>query len=157
MAEHPHSPPPSGENSGEHSSEHPEHHEHSDVSIRGLSIFFAIFIVFGIATHVMLYFVYWGYDSIEEKQKTPQSAIEQQRPIEPTVPLQGVPGLHAQSPAQDTLDYINRQEIVLRNYGPTTRPGVGRIPIARAMDLVIERNLLKARTAAVKDPESNQP
>lgn len=130
--------------------EHPEHHEHSDVSIRGLSIFFAIFITFGIAAHVLLYYVYWGYDSIEERDKSPQSAI-QPTTIDQPIPLQGIPGLHAKSPAQDTQDYINRQEIILRNYAPTTQPGVGQIPIARAMDLVIERNLLKSRASAQGD------
>lgn len=137
--------------------EHPEQHEHSDVSIRGLAIFFTIFIIFGIAAHVLLYYVYWGYDSLEEKQKAPQSAIRQE-PVRPQIPLQGVPSLSEKSPAQDTRDYLSREEIILRNYGPTTQPGVGRIPIARAMDLVIEQDLLKTRPqSANPGTEGHQP
>lgn len=133
--------------------EHPEQHEHSDVSARGLTIFFAIFIVFALAAHVLLYYVYWGFDSIEAKHKAPQSAIRQE-PAKPLIPLQGVPGLHAQSPAQDTRDYVNSQEIILRNYAPTTQPGIGQIPIARAMDLLVERDMLKSRPV---DQEVEQP
>ncbi len=134
--------------------EHPERHEHSDVSIRGIWITAAALIGTAIVVHVLLYFVFFAYESAHAKEdkalrRTAFDGLRQEPP--PGVPrLQGIAGYHSATPSVDLLKMNEENRAILNGYGPTTRPGVVRIPVARAIDIALEKNMFPARAPATQ-------
>ena len=127
------------------------HHEHSDVPVRPLFWFIAIFIVFGVASHVALYLFYKGLVSAERKRMDPPQT-QVARPKDADVPqnqplLQPFPrgnvAPQRQTPVTDLMDMRNAENQALRNYGWVDKQhGVVRIPIDEA------KKLFAARAAA---------
>lgn len=70
-----------------------------------------------------------------------------QRPLPPEPRLQGAPG-HEQSPSMDLWRLRRQEEEMLQSYGwVEPQAGVVRIPLARARQLLLERDLPARREA----------
>jgi hypothetical protein len=116
-------------------------HEHSDVPVRPLFWFIVIFIVFGIASHVVLYLLYKGFVNAERKRMDPPQTqvarpkdadVPQNQPLLQPFPRTGVPP-QRQTPVTDLADMRRAEDEVLRNYGWVDRQhGVVHIPIEEA-------------------------
>jgi hypothetical protein len=130
-----------------HGNEHPEMHEHSDVSIKGLVVTIVLFVVVGVLTHVMLYYLFWFLEAQQAKKDLPRSSLTgaAANMTTPEPRVQGIPGYHAGTPAEDTVVMKQDVQQTLRSYGPTPVPGLVHIPIARAMELSLEQNVFKTR------------
>jgi hypothetical protein len=145
--------------------EHPERHEQSDVSIRGLTIFFIAFVVVAVIVHLGLWLL---FDAFEQREQAldlarQQSAIPLPQPRVPVegvwpegVPrLQGVPSFHAATPAQDMSRMLVEDQQRLHLEHPLPNPdGTARIAIDRAMELVIQRGML--RIAPIQDAQGGK-
>jgi len=131
--------------------QHPERHEQTDVSIKSLTLFLIIFATVLVGAMIGLYFMYWGFDSLAWESRVPRSAVHvEEKP--PAIPLQGIPGYYDNSPATDTLKFKHEQAELLNSGGPTTQPGIVRIPIEDAMQILIDRKMLLSRPSAEAAP-----
>jgi hypothetical protein len=128
--------------------EHPERHEHTDVSVRGIT-YTAIGIV--VVTLVALLIIAVVQSSFlraqqEDNQRARRTALEpvEQRPPADVPPLQGLQSWHAATPRND-MDLFRQQNVrQLSTYGQ--RPdGTAHIPVRRAMELALERGAFPAR------------
>ncbi|HYC62279.1 MAG TPA: hypothetical protein VEK79_22195 [Thermoanaerobaculia bacterium] len=123
------------------------HHEESDVPVRPLWWALAIFVVFGVITHIVLYFMYHGMMKAETKRfDPPQTAIA--RPANADVPqnqplLQPFPSArepYQNTPVTDMQEMRAAEDRVLKNYGWVDKQhGVVRIPIEQAKGLLAAR------------------
>ena len=132
------------------------HHETSDVNVRALLWFLAIFVVLGIATHIVLTFFYKGLSSMERDRPT-QMLTQIERPAEASVPqddplLQPFPRAlgrdgetippYRNTPATDLADMRRAEKQALESYGWVDQQnGIVRIPIEEAKRLVVQRGL----------------
>lgn len=122
------------------------HHESSDVPVRPLLWFIAIFIVLGIATHFLVLFFYQGMVSAERKRMDPPQT-QVARPADASVPknqplLQPFPRQDAGkrfippyrvTPVTDMAAMRRAQDQVLSSYGwVDQQKGVVHIPIEEA-------------------------
>ena len=118
-------------------SENPEHrHENRDAVPRYILYFAA-----GVAVTVLAGFlVSWGflrYSQTHQKYPAPDSAISRGRVLPPP----GMPQLQAH-PNEDLQVYLNRERRILDTYGWVDRKdGIVRIPIQRAMTLLLQNGL----------------
>ena len=131
-----------------HPDPHPEAHEHSDVPIRPLVIALAAIVVVGAVTHVLLYWVFWRYDTQQRALEIPRTAVTAARPVVPEPRLQGVPGLSDNHPTQDMQQMRARYRAELTSYGKSADGAAARVPIDRAMELALERKLFPVSAAA---------
>jgi hypothetical protein len=133
--------------------EHPERHEHTDVPVRPLKLFFIWTLILGVLVHVGLYALFNLYDAAEQdrdKQRV-RSALtrtrEEKLPPEPRV--QGIPSVHANTPREDADEMRRQNDTALSAYGKTDN-GMVRVPIDRAMDLALQAGFKKSETASSK-------
>jgi hypothetical protein len=122
--------------------ERPERHEHSDIRARPVFIFFAIAALAGVLAHLAMYFLLGGYRRSEEaiERARPRTAIKELPPV-PEPRLQGLPGFHPSLPREDLQRLREEFSALLGSYGASGEPGYARIPIERAMDLLVEKGL----------------
>ena len=124
------------------------HHESSDVPIRPLFWFIALFIVFGILSHFLLWWMYKALVKGERKRMDPpQTAIS--RPADASVPqnqplLQPFPRgevpPNRNTPVTDMADMRAAEDQVLNNYAWVDKErGIVRIPIRNAKELLVQR------------------
>ncbi len=125
--------------------QHPERHQRDNV---GLGVVFGILIgmvVFGAICFLFLYWLFGIFDA-SEKRSQPSITAVQQAPIQAPEPrLQGIQGFHPNTPPQDLAQMRKTNAQILSSYGPATEPGYARIPIDRAMDLMVEKGGLDAK------------
>lgn len=137
------------------------HHESSDVPVRPLLWFIVFFIVFGIATHFLMLFMYKGLASLERnRMEPPQTQVA--RPADADVPknqplLQPFPRVDDQrreiaptrlTPVTDMQAMRASQEQVLNSYGWIDRQkDVAHIPIAEAKKRFVAELAVKGQTA----------
>src|SRR5688572_28247327 len=110
--------------------QHPEWHEHSDVPTRPLVIFFGIFVVVALLIHVGLWFLHKGYVNTEnelDKSRRVSAINVDRKPPEPR--LQGVPGIHPETPARDVIKMNQEHDRRMTAYAPATQPGRAQIPV----------------------------
>jgi hypothetical protein len=135
------------------------HHESSDVPIRPLFVFIAIFIVFAVVSHIALWFLYKGFVKAERnRMEPPQTQVA--RPADADVPkgqplLQPFPHEGAvpyrATPVTDLADMRAAEDKVLQNYAWVDRQkGIVRIPIEKAKELAVAR--LAAQPAGAPPP-----
>lgn len=75
---------------------------------------------------------------IDRPLRVPRNATA--APTRPPDPqIQGIPSLHPTTPRQDMAAYVADQRRILTTYAPTTQPGYARIPISRAIDLMVSK------------------
>jgi hypothetical protein len=131
--------------------EHPERHEHSDVSVRGIWITVGAVIVTTLVVMVVMYVVFFAYEGAQAAQDEAdrRSAIKDTvvGPPEGIPRLQGIEGYNAETPSADNIRMERQNRAVVSGYGKTP-DGRVTIPIQRAMDLALERNLFPARGTA---------
>ena len=132
------------------------HHEESDVNVRALLWFLAIFVILGVITHFALHLYYQGLSKME-KRKAPAPLTQMQRPADADVPkgqplLQPFPREATQNgpviepyrntPVTDLHDMREAERKQLESYGwVDQQKGVVRIPISEAKRLLIQRGL----------------
>ncbi len=131
------------------------HHEKSDVSVRGLFAFIAIFVAFGFVAHFGLWVLFKTFVRIERRRQ-PGPVTEMQRPSDMAVPknqplLQPFPRTGAEgqplapnrsTPVVDLGEMRAAEQRVLTSYGwVDQQKGIVRIPIGQAMKLTLERGL----------------
>lgn len=121
----------------------PRRHETTDADIRAI-------VKFGVGLFVTLVVALLGmsalfnYLAAHQGLGPPATPFESARPLPPP----GVPRLQA-VPPQDLGQYRKRQEELLQTYGwVDQKDGIVRIPIVRAMDLLIQRGLPVQTTPA---------
>ncbi len=126
-------------------------HETRDASVRTLihwGIGLAVFLVAGL----VVAYVTFRYYTTQENAGPPASPLESNvRTLPPE------PRLQVNAPAE-LQQYLDRQNRILNSYGWVNREqGIVRIPIDRAMDLLIKKNLLHARSNAPANPLMAKP
>jgi hypothetical protein len=111
-------------------------HERRDANVRSL----ALFGVFMLGTLIVVCVGRWGvvvYVAGHQTLGPPASPFAQGRPM----PAPGQPLLQA-APRQDLLHAVEQQQQLLTTYGwVDQKAGVVRVPIDRAMDLLLQRGL----------------
>lgn len=117
------------------------HHEHSDVPVRPLFIFIAVFIVLGVVSHVAILLLYKGFANAERRRMDPpqtqvarpkDAAVPQNLPLLQPFPRGNV-APQRQTPVTDMVDMRRAEEQVLGSYGWVDKQhGVVHIPIDEA-------------------------
>jgi hypothetical protein len=130
-------------------------HEKSDVSVRALLLFIALFIVFGFVMHIALWLLFKGLVRVEQRRQVgPVTGM--QRPADVAVPKdqpllqpfehngqdgRAVPPYRS-TPVMDLAAMREAEQRALTTYGwVDQQKGIVRIPIAEAMKLTVERGL----------------
>ncbi len=131
-----------GDNSG-------RRHETRDASIRSLTVFaVGLFVVLAMTLLAMR----GVFDYFVRRQGLGPPASPLKEADVRTLPPAGQPRLQV-TPAQDLKQYRETQDAVLNSYGwVDQKAGIVRIPIDRAMDLLLERGL-PIRTSAQGRPQ----
>jgi len=122
--------------------EHPHTHEHTDIATRPLWIFMGFFIVITILIFVGLYVLFFAYERAENEldKDRKRSEVNQINTGPPGPRLQGIPGYNVRTPREDQQLLRIEDDKRLNTYGPEQN-GAARIPIDRAMDLLLELGL----------------
>jgi hypothetical protein len=123
-----------------HTGDNPKvRHEPSDVNVRAITRFGVAFVLVGIAICFLIWFVFDVFRRREQASKTPLPA---QRPLNVDArQLPPEPRLQP-SPITDLNRMLAAEEEILNGYAWIDRQrGLVRIPIARAMDLVVREGL----------------
>jgi hypothetical protein len=110
-------------------------HERRDVNLRVILITLGIMGITAIVIHVSLWFMMRAYaaNPAEALEKAAADARGPQIPPEPRLQI---------SPPSDLADVRREETAALSAYGWADRPaGFARIPIERAMDLLVQRGL----------------
>jgi hypothetical protein len=120
----------------------PHAHEHTDIATRPLWVFMGFFIVVTILIHVGLYVLFFAYERSESEQDKDRtrSAVNQPSTGPPEPRLQGIPGFHVPTPREDQQRMRVEDRQRLTSYAPEQN-GFAKIPIDRAIDLLVERGL----------------
>lgn len=123
----------------------PGHHEERDLSIRWIVGFGIALAVFGVVSHFLIAALFSSYGAREDRRDQPGSPLRAER-VEPPAPrLQENPGL-------DLRALHAREEREISTYGWIDRGrGTVRIPIDRAMKLIVERGLPARPTPRAAD------
>jgi hypothetical protein len=124
------------------------HHESSDVPVRPLFVFIAIFIVFAVVSHFALWFMYKAFVKSERKRMDPpntaiarpaDASVPQNQPLLQPFPRGEVPPQRS-TPVSDLVDMRAAEEKVLQNYGWVDKQqGIVHIPIEKAKELAVAR------------------
>ncbi len=138
-----------------HAEEHPENHEHTDVHLRGIAITLAGLVAVIILVMILLYFLFGvldysasRVDVVERRTEIEGARPETRRQEAPR--LQGIPGYHDNTAADDTRQMKLENERIL-NTSRVKADGFHQIPIEQAKKLLIERNMLPARAATAQE------
>lgn len=139
------------------------HHESTDVPVRPLFWFIALFIVFGLVSHIALWFLYKAFVKGEQSRQDPVNTSVA-RPADASVPknqplLQPFPvgqtTPQVTTPVSDMIDMRRTEEQSLSTYAWVDKQqGVVRIPIERAKELTAQR--LAAQPAATSGTPAEQ-
>jgi hypothetical protein len=121
--------------------EQPKHYESSDISVRPLIVFGISALILAILIHLLLYGLFVRFENIESRADIPRSAIPSAQLNPPEPRLQGIPQYHENLPGRDMAAMREAETKILTSYGKTNEKGFVRIPIERAMQLVIEKGL----------------
>jgi hypothetical protein len=117
------------------------HHETSDIDIRGVFAFGAGLLLSAIVIHGLIWLLFVYFAGREANQPAPQyplAAGQSRLPPEPRLQT---------NPRQDLSDLRASEEAILNTYAWADRTaGTVRIPIARAMQLTVERGLPTRQT-----------
>jgi hypothetical protein len=111
-------------------------HETSDANIR-VVVKFAVGLFVSIVASLVIVWVTFNYFVKRQGLGPPASPFEDTRKLPPP----GAPVLQA-APSQEFKDYRAQQQEMLETYGwVDQKAGVVRLPVDRAMDLLVERGL----------------
>jgi hypothetical protein len=125
-------------------------HQAAEIPIRGFVIFLIGFIVTAIALHVLLWALFGVLVRGPRVQISPLAEGRQVIPPEPR--LQGSV-IHPELPAMDMQAMINQENGVLSTYAwQDAQQGIARIPIERAMVLLLRRGLPTTQPSTMPGP-----
>jgi hypothetical protein len=143
-------------------------HEQERIGLRGYVIFVVALIVSAIVIHLILWLTMCGFEkAVSHNQGLERnSALQPERPTSPPGPiLQPSPaqGEIPRQPWQDMAAYRVHEQELLSTYGYDPKSGQVRIPIDRAMELLVQRGLpttqpsmrLPGATTRQMNPESS--
>ena len=130
-------------------------HEKTDVSVRALMVFIAIFIVFAMLTHVAIWLLFKGFVRVEQRrqlgpvtemQRPADMAVPKNQPLLQPFPRNGANGKplppNRNTPVTDLADMREAEQRALTTYGWVDQEkGIVRIPIDEAMKLTLQRGL----------------
>jgi dsRNA-specific ribonuclease len=92
-----------------------------------------VFLIVGAAIHVGVWWMFRYFRSEDQQRSVRRSLVEDKAPVPPEPRLQV-------KPQEELQEYLRKQQQVLNTYGWVSRDeGKVRIPIERAMELVVER------------------
>ena len=125
----------------------PRHYEADEVRPRLLALFGIIAFAAIVLSLLALYWIFGVFerDAREADRVRVASAVPSAAPVPPEPRLQGVPGFHANTPSEDLAELKRKWQELLGSYGRTAEEGFVRIPVERAMDLLLERGLPEER------------
>ena len=142
------------------------HHESTDVPIRPLFWFIGLFIVFGIISHFVLWFMYKALVKGERKRMDPpqtaiarpaDASVPQNQPLLQPFPRGEVPP-NRNTPVTDMVDMRASEEQTLNNYGWVDKQrGIVRIPIRNAKELFVQRAAAPPTPSVPVPPAGGQP
>jgi hypothetical protein len=124
-----------------HPDMHPEAHEHSDVPIRPLVLALAGIAGACLFTLVLCYWLFNQYKGQQQSLERPRTAVENVSANVPEPRLQGIPGFSDNHPIDDLKQMRARYEAEMHGYGPNEGTNTARVPIEKAIDLALQRNL----------------
>jgi hypothetical protein len=114
----------------------PVDHEHSDVNVRGILWFTAGLIAIGIVIHVAVAMLFAAFERRTASVDPAPAPLAQ-----PAGQLPPTPRLQTR-PVNDLKALRAKEEALLHGEGPAgEQPGVYRIPIERAKQLIVERGV----------------
>ena len=126
-------------------------HEKSDLSIVAITIFGIVLTGVLIAALVSMAWLFGFFESWQARQDVPPSPLATTRSGPPQPLLQ----VH---PVQDLKSLRAAEDRILTSYGWVNKEaGIARIPIARAMEIVVERGLPAPAKAPAKAPARGGP
>lgn len=124
------------------------HHESSDVPIRPLFVFIAIFVIFGVVSHIALWFLYRTLVNTERGRMDPphtaiarpaDASVPKNQPLLQPFPIREVPP-NQNTPVSDMVDMRAAEDTALHTYAWVDKQqGIVRIPIERAKELTAAR------------------
>jgi hypothetical protein len=126
--------------------QHPERHEPARSHLRIVIGLVVGVVICAALMHLGLYWLFGLFDRRDNRVQPPLTAVQQAPLSSPEPRLQGIPDYHPNTPTIDLAQMREHNASVLNNYGPSTEPGFVRIPIGRAMELVVEKDLLASQT-----------
>ena len=150
-----HNPHPAAVHHADIPEEHPERHEHSDVSVRGIWITVGAVILTTLAVHVLMYVVFFAYEGAQaaEDRADRRSALDmaptEKGPPKDVPRLQGIDKYNANTPSEDLLKMRQENRAVVNGWGKSA-DGRVHIPIDRAMELSLQKNIFPARAPATQ-------
>jgi len=133
-------------------------HEHGDMRLPAYLWFIFWFAVIGAIIHAV---VWWMFVTLQHRDQRmdaqlPPLASQRQPPPEPR--LQPLEDAHPNLPVEDLRQMANQEHAALNSYGwSAVHPGAVRIPIDRAMDLVVQRGLPASTRPATEPAGGGQP
>jgi hypothetical protein len=113
----------------------PSKHEQSDVNVSGIVVFIIVLVVVAVLVHGAVWVLYRQFEQTTTRPAEFPLAVDAMRRLPPEPRLQT-------DPRDDMANLRRSEDDVLDSYGWVDRnAGVVRIPIERAMTLVVERGL----------------
>ncbi|HEX5734638.1 MAG TPA: hypothetical protein VF131_17525 [Blastocatellia bacterium] len=142
-------------------------HEVSDVRIKPIIWFGFWLLVSTVAIYLLIFGLFRFFESRATKSDAPAPPLAEERPELPPEPrLQLAPSQAGQPqpnlkehPLEELKRLKEEEERMLTTYGVDERSGAIRIPIDKAKQLVLERNLLRSAPQSPTQPgaEINRP
>jgi hypothetical protein len=122
-----------------------------DVNPRAVLWLGAGVLIMAAVVHVVLWLTLQGFQRSAEQSDPPRSPLAAEAPSPPPPHLQD-------KPQQEYLEYRREQDERLESYGWVDRQqGVVRIPISRAIDLIVEQGLPKPKAETEEKGEQDEP
>ena len=119
-------------------------YEPERIGVRG----YVVFVVCLIASAIVIYLLLWvtmrGFERVESRDQGLNSALQSSQPLVPPGPVLQpslAQGEIPRQPWQDMAAYRVREEEMLKTYAYDEKSGQARIPIDRAMELLVQRGL----------------
>lgn len=148
------------------------HHEESDVPVKPLWWALALFVVFAVITHIVLYFMYQAMMNAEKKRMDPpqtavarpaNAGVPQNQPllqpfpiVPPTETTASIAEPYQNTPVTDMQAMRANEDRILKNYGWVDKQaGVVRIPIEEAKELMAAKIAVQSQAAAAPATTTN--
>jgi hypothetical protein len=108
-------------------------HQGTDLRLRPILISVIVFVVVGAVIAIGVRWLYLYARNVDESHDVRRTFVEAAPPVPPAPRLET-------DPREDFQEYFRKQQETLKSYSWTSRTeGKVRIPIDRAMELVVER------------------
>ncbi|MEW6733373.1 MAG: hypothetical protein AB1489_18745 [Acidobacteriota bacterium] len=128
-------------------------HEHKDINVGGVIKFGISILVSAIFIQVLVWLMFKYFDKARiQELARPVSPLAVERPSQPPTPRLQI------NPIKDLRNVRAAEEEIINSYGWVDRDkGVVRLPIERAIDLLVERGLpVRTTPAETASPDTNK-